>query len=114
MKFNFNLPKRVTKIKIVLTEENEGQVIQEKEYTIKREQLDIFDNEYKRAAYVNSIIGYDWRNPVSKRGKVAKEGVKRKEERHPWGAGEEFAQAIAEGAVVVGADLNHCEGGDVE
>ena len=44
MKFNFNLPKRVTKIKLVLTEENEGQVVQEKEYTIKREQLDIFDN----------------------------------------------------------------------
>ena len=74
MKFNFNLPKRVTKIKIVLTEENEGQVVQEKEYTIKREQLDIFDNEYKRAAYINSLIGYDWRNPVSKRGKAAKEG----------------------------------------
>lgn len=97
MKFNFNLPKRVTKIKIVLTEESEGQVVQEKEYTIKREQLDIFDNEYKRAAYINSLIGYDWRNPVSKRGKVAKEGVKRKEERHPWGD------------VVIGADLNHSD-----
>lgn len=98
MKFNFNLPKRVTKIKIVLTEESEGQVVQEKEYTIKREQLDIFDNEYKRAAYVNSIIGYDWRNPVSKRGKVAKEEAKRKEDqRYPWGD------------VVIGADLNHSD-----
>lgn len=82
MKFNFNLPKRVTKVKLVLTEENEGQVVQEKEYVFKRKQLDIFDNEYKRAAYINSLIGYDWRNPVSKRGKVAKEG------RHPWGAGD--------------------------
>ena len=106
MKFDFNLPKRVSKIKIVLTEENEGQVVQEKEYVFKRKQLDIFENQYKRAAYVNSLIGYDWRNPVSKRGKVAKE------ERYPWGAveepakpitKEEFDQAIAE-----------AEGGDAE
>lgn len=99
MKFNFNLPKRVTKIKLVLTEENEGQVVQEKEYTIKREQLDIFDNEYKRAAYINSLIGYDWRNPVSKRGKVAKE------ERHPWGAGNE---------PYVNKSEEKTEGGDAE
>lgn len=98
MKFNFNLPKRVTKIKLVLTEENEGQVVQEKEYTIKREQLDIFDNEYKRAAYINSLIGYDWRNPVSKRGKVAKEGSKRKEEEEPY----------------VNENVEENEGGDVE
>lgn len=86
MKLKLNLPKRVTKIKVVLTEEKEGQVVQEKEYVFKRKQLDIFENEYKRAAYVNSIIGYDWRNPVSKRGKVAKEGSERKEEEsHPFG-----------------------------
>ena len=74
MRFYFNLPGRVTKVKIVLTEEKDGELVQEKEYMIKREQLDIFDNEYKRAAYINSLIGYDWRNPVSKRGKAAKEG----------------------------------------
>ena len=98
MRFNFNLPKRVTKIKLVLTEENDGQVVQEKEYTIKREQLDIFDNEYKRAAYINSLIGYDWRNPLSKRGKVAKEDSERREERHPWGAGvESIVKELTEG-----------------
>lgn len=106
MKFNFNLPKRVTKVKLVLTEENEGQVVQEKEYTFKRKQLDIFDNEYKRAAYINSLIGYDWRNPVSKRGKVAKEGSERKEDqRYPWGNGEE---------PYVNENTEKTEGGDAE
>lgn len=109
MKFNFNLPKRVTKVKLVLTEENEGQVVQEKEYVFKRKQLDIFDNEYKRAAYINSLIGYDWRNPVSKRGKVAKEGTERKEEEsHPFGtAVESIVKELTKSE-------EKTEGGDVE
>lgn len=79
MRFYFNLPKRVTKIKIVLTEENDSGVVQEKEYNFKKMALLQFENDHQRSTFINSLIGPEWTNPEDVR-KAKKEKKKKKAE----------------------------------
>lgn len=119
MRFYFNLPGRVTKVKIVLTEEKDGELVQEKSYNFTKEQFKAFLNDHQRAAYINALVGADWTNPedVRKTKKEMRAKRKARKEKRSIVNGEsarglnkeEFEQAIAEGAVVVGADLNHSD-----
>lgn len=112
MRFYFNLPSRVTKVKIVLTEKKDGELVQEKSYDFTREQLRAFFNDRQRAAYINTLISRNWANPDDVR-KAKKEmrakREARKEKRYSWGTGDEPAKDISkEGEVVVEAE----EGGN--
>lgn len=100
MRFYFNLPGRVTKVKIVLTEEKDGELVQEKSYNFTKEQFKAFLNDHQRAAYINALVGADWTNPEDVRKSKKEMRAKRKakkEKRYPWGAGDE---------PVIDADLN--------
>lgn len=90
MRFYFNLPGRVTKVKITLTEERDGELIQEKSYNFTKEQFKAFLNDHQRAAYINALVGADWTNPedVRKSKKEMRDKRKAKKEgRYPWGNG---------------------------
>ena len=80
MRFYFNLPSRVTKVKIVLTEKKDGELVQEKSYDFTREQLRAFFNDRQRAAYINTLISRNWANPEDVR-KAKKEMRAKREER---------------------------------
>lgn len=67
MRLFTNIPRRITKIKLVLTEEVDGQVKKEKEYTFKRSELEVFDTDYKMNAYINQCIAPDWPNKINKK-----------------------------------------------
>lgn len=87
MRFYFNLPGRVTKVKIVLTEEKDGEFVQEKSYNFTKDQFKAFLNDHQRAAYINALVGADWANPEDVR-RAKKERKKKKEDkRYPWGNG---------------------------
>lgn len=79
MRFSFNLPGRVTKIKVTLTEERDNDIVQEKSYTFKRDQFKVFENDHQRAAFINSLIGPEWINSDDIRMKKKEQRAKRKE-----------------------------------
>ncbi len=79
MRFSFNLPGRVTKIKITLTEEHDNDIMQEKSYTFKRDQFKVFENDHQRSAFINSLIGPEWVNSDDIRMKKKEQRAKRKE-----------------------------------
>lgn len=90
MRFYFNLPGRVTKVKIVLTEEKDGELVQEKSYNFTKEQFKAFLNDHQRAAYINALVGADWTNPEDVRKSKKEMRAKRKakkEKRYSWGEG---------------------------
>ncbi len=90
MRFYFNLPGRVTKVKIVLIEEKDGELVQEKSYNFTKEQFKAFLNDRQRAAYINALVGADWTNPEDVRKSKKEMRAKRearKEKRYPWGNG---------------------------
>ena len=106
MRFICNLPNRVTDIKVTFTEKNDGKIIQEKSYKFNKDQFKAFMNDRQRSAYINALVGKDWTNSDDVR--------KAKKEKREKKLVENSEPAIAEGAVVVGADLNHNEGGNAE
>lgn len=98
MRFYFNLPGRVTKVKIVLTEEKDGELVQEKSYNFTKEQFKAFLNDHQRAAYINALVGADWTNPEDVRKSKKEMRAKRKakkEKRYSWGAGDEPVRTIS-------------------
>lgn len=62
MRLFCNLPRRVNKIKLTFIEEEEGTVKQEKTYSFTRDQLAIWDSDYKMNAFINQCIAPDWPN----------------------------------------------------
>ena len=97
MRFYFNLPSRVTKVKIVLTEKKDDELVQEKSYDFTREQLRAFFNDRQRAAYINTLISRNWANPEDVRKAKKEMRAKReakKEKRHPWGNGDKNVTEI--------------------
>lgn len=79
MRFSFNLPGRVTKIKVTLMEERDNDIVQEKTYTFKRDQFRVFENDNQRSAFINSLIGPEWVNSDDIRMKKKEQRAKRKE-----------------------------------
>ena len=104
MRFICNLPSRVTDIKITFTEKADGKIVQEKSYKFNKDQFKAFMNDRQRSAYINALVGKDWTNSDDVR-KAKKERREKKEKK---------LVENGEQAVVVGADLNHNEGGNAE